>query len=69
MHNTNEERTVSLRRSSWELLDEAVELWGGSVDEILDSVLQGFLTTDDGRTVGRAESLARLKKLFGENRG
>lgn len=69
MSETNEERLVSLRRSSWNLLDEAAHLRGGSVDEILDSVVQGFVATDDGRTLARAESLAKLKKVFGKNRG
>ena len=69
MNETNEARSVSLRPSSWKLLDEAAHLWDGSVDEILDSVVQGFLATDDGSTLARAESLAKLKKVFGENRG
>lgn len=69
MSEATEERLVNLRRSSWGLLDEAAELWGGDVGEILDSLIQGFLATDDGQAVARAESLARLKRLFGENRG
>lgn len=69
MNDEREERAVSLKRSSWDLLDAAAQLWDGSADEILDSVVQGFLATDDGRTLAHTESLARLKKLFGENRG
>jgi hypothetical protein len=69
MNETIEERSVSLRRSSWDLLNEAANLCSGTIDEILDSVVQGFLATDDGRTLARAESLAKLKKVFGVNRG
>ena len=64
-----EERSVSLKRSSWGLLDAAAAMGLGNQDEILDSVVQSFLATDDGRTVARAESLAKIKKLFGGNRG
>jgi len=69
MNDEREERAVSLKRSSWDLLDAAALMWDGSANDILDSVVQGFLATDDGRTLARAESLARLKKLFGEDRG
>lgn len=64
-----EERSVSLKRSSWDLLDAAAAKGLGSPDEVLDSVVQSFLATDDGRTVARAESLAKIRKLFGDNRG
>lgn len=66
---THEERSVSLRKTSWKLLDEAAALWDGTPDEILDSLLQGFLATDDGRTVARAEALAAIRRHFGENQG
>lgn len=69
MNETVEERSVTLCRSSWDLLDEAANLCSGTIDEILDSVVQGFLATDDGRALARAESLGKLKKVFGENRG
>lgn len=64
-----EDRSISLRTSSWQLLDEAAALWDGTADEVLDSLIQGFLATDDGRAVARAESLAAIRRSFGENRG
>lgn len=69
MNEISQTRTITLRESSWLLLDEGAELWGGNPDEILDSVLQGFLATDDGRLVARQIALASLKKLFGDNHG
>lgn len=66
---TNEVRPVSLRQSSWQLVDEAAVLCGGTIDEVLDSLVQGFLATDGGRAVARAESLAAIRQYFGENHG
>ena len=51
------------------MLDEAAEFWNGTPDEILDSVMQRYLATDDPETIIRADSLAKLKKLFGKNQG
>ena len=47
----------------------AAELWGGSPDEILDSVLLGFMSDDGGELLARQESLNALKKMFGNNQG
>lgn len=62
-------RPVTLRESSWSLLDQAAELDSLTADEILDSVLQGMLRTDGGRAVASHHALNELRKLFGGNCG
>lgn len=62
-------RDVTLSVSSWSLLDEAASLWGGSADEVLESVLASFREDDGGTLIERQLVLQELKKLWGVNRG
>ena len=70
MAETRSERPVSLSESSWRLLDEAAKLDGTlTPSDFLDSLVQGLLASDDGKTIERAEAIAGLRKLFGDNHG
>ncbi|MEM1086077.1 MAG: hypothetical protein AAGI48_18355 [Verrucomicrobiota bacterium] len=70
MNEPSSERTIRLQDSSWELLDVAAELDGDwKASEILDSLVQQSFRTDGGALVDRQLALAKIKKLFGDNRG
>ena len=64
------ERPISLKETSWALLDEACRIddnWTPS--RLIDSLLQTKLRDDGGEMVKRLQTLSELRKLFGHNEG
>ena len=63
------QKSVTLKTSSWALLEEAAEYGETTPGKLVDAVLSEYLATDGGEAFRKNETLRQLRKLFGKNQG